>query len=105
VLSVNKYVNKSIAKGGHSSKDTDKESLHKYFKNTPISDLAIFLNILLDKPVVDETGLNQNIDIEFPTDLYSYDEEKLSSFLSMHGFTLTAASRVMEVAVVSESKE
>jgi thiol-disulfide isomerase/thioredoxin len=105
VLSVNKYVSKSIAKGGHSSKDTDKESLHKYFKNTPISDLAIFLNILLDKPVVDETGLNQNIDIEFPTDLYSYNEEKLSSFLSMHGFTLTAASRVMEVAVVSESKE
>ena len=105
VLTGNKSVNKSFTAGGPSSKDTDKESLHKYIKNSPVSDLVEFLNVLLDMPVVNETGLKKNIDIEFPTDLYSYDEEKLSSFLSMHGFTLTPASRMMEVAVISESKE
>jgi hypothetical protein len=104
VLTTNKYIGRSLTREGLSSIDMAKESLHKHLKNKAVDDLVRLLGTLLDKPLVNETQLKQNIDIELPVNLYNYDTSKLFSFLYKKGFTITHASRSMEVAVIREAK-
>ena len=104
IVTANKLVKSSITAGGSRSSETGKESLHKYFTNVPVAELTAFLNTLLDRPVVDETGITQHIDIELPQGFYNYSREEMISFFYRCGFTLTPASKVMEVAVISDSE-
>ncbi|MEO7586386.1 MAG: DUF3738 domain-containing protein, partial [Ferruginibacter sp.] len=105
VLSANNDVHKSITKGGLPATDTDERSLKKYIRNSPVSELMSAMSISLDKPWVDETGLQQNIDISFPYDFFHYNLQQVKEFLLSYGLVLTKASRTIRVAVLKENPE
>ena len=105
VLSSNSDVRKSITKGGVAATDTDERSLKKYIRNSPVSELMSAMSIRLDKPWIDETGLQQNIDISFPYDFFHYNLQQLKEFLLGYGLVLTEAFRTIRVAVLKENPE
>ena len=104
VLTTNSNVSRSITRGGIITINTDKDSEHKYLKNTRLSWFVSFLEGLLKMPVVDETNFTGNIDMELPPDLYQYNRQQLIAWLYKYGFTLTPVKRTMEVAVITDSK-
>ena len=101
ILRLNNKIQKSITSGERPKVDVDPLSLKKFLQNEPVSSLADILEPLLGKPVIDETGLLQNIDISLPYDFFEYDREKIKKWLSIKGFELLESEREMEVAVIS----
>jgi len=104
VLTTNSNISQSITRGGIIAINTDKESEHKYLKNTRLSWIVSFLEGLVKETIVDETKLTQNIDMELPSDFYQFSRQQLIAWLYQCGFTLTPEKRLMEVAVITDSK-
>lgn len=105
VLSANNDLHKLITKGGLPATDTDERSLKKYIRNSPVSELMSPMSIRFDKPWVDETGLQQNIDISFPYDFFHYNLQQVKDFLLNYGLVLTESSRTIKVAILKENSE
>lgn len=103
VLTTNKDISHLITKGGPSKRDTGPESLHKYFRNISIADAVSFMELLLGRPVIDESGFKKNIDISFPTNIYNYTAQQIISYFYHSGFTLSHAKRNMKVGVIIQS--
>jgi hypothetical protein len=55
-------------------------------------------------PVIDETGITQNIDITLPPGSDSMKLNELKSFLECHGFTVYEANRLIPVTVISNDQ-
>jgi len=102
VLTATDQVSKSFTKGRASELEMDKSSIKKHIFNNPVSALTNLLNSFMEKPVVDETGLLNNIDIELPADFYNYDIKALKNFLHKNGFNLIEGKRELEVAVITD---
>ncbi|MCW3119898.1 MAG: Thiol-disulfide isomerase or thioredoxin [Chitinophagaceae bacterium] len=103
LLKTNANIHKSIAKSGLAEKDVEKISLKKFIHNMPVTFLTELLNSIFVHPVIDETGLKENINIDLPFDIYSYDLKKWQALLSKNGFSLTETKRKLEVAVITDS--
>jgi thiol-disulfide isomerase/thioredoxin len=100
-LVANGKIKNLYTKGGKPEIDVYKLSLKKHIHNRPVSDLVEMLNYLMDKPVIDNTGIIQNIDIEFPDDFSNYDLKQLKSFFSKKGFEFVPEKKNLEVAVIT----
>jgi thiol-disulfide isomerase/thioredoxin len=80
--------------------DAEPETRHKIFINQPVSILISFLERLIRKTVVNETGFNGTIDLEIPRDIYDFSVPRLMQFLKSNGFELVPAHRKMKAIVV-----
>lgn len=69
-------------------------------KNSKIETLAIFLEEQLNKPIIDETGLTGNYDLEMPW--YNEDPEQIHSELKKIGLELIDDERKIDVLVISD---
>lgn len=102
ILKANKNITKAYTKGAPSKSDLERTTLKKYISNKPVSLLVTSLNTILTKPIIDETGIKTNIDIELPFDYYSFDFEKMKHYLELKGFDLLQDKRSINVAVITD---
>lgn len=100
VLNTNAVIAKVISKGGKPATDMDSLSLKKYIRNQPVSELLAALTAILPYTVVDETGMRQNIDINFPYDFHQYNLQQVKEFLLNNGLVLTETTRTLTMAVL-----
>lgn len=80
-----------------SSSDLEGETLAPFITNGTMEELAGFLKNVLKKPVVNETGLVQTIDIRFPTGFQNYTPLQVKNFLHSQGILLEEAERLLPV--------
>lgn len=93
------YTAKSIAKGGETEYRMNKVDKPKYIHNFPMPELVRELNLNYFKiPVIDETGLRKNVDINMPDTL---SPENIIQALRSAGFEMQETWRVMQVGVIS----
>ena len=102
VVKTNKNLKVSLSKGSKSGSDLERTSAHKYITNEPVSNLMNLIESITNKPVINETDLHRNIDMEIPKEVYSFSIQRLTRFLYEKGFELFAANRPMESVVISE---
>lgn len=79
--------------------------LHKHLTNQPVAGLVHFLNRLSPTPVIDESGVSQNIDMVFPGNLYAMDMNAIAGVLESYGFTLTRKKRTIYVTIISDKQK
>ncbi len=96
--------NPIAAKGGKPEIKLDEHSIKKYMINQPIDALIDLFNSLSDAPVIDETGIKGNIDIELPANLFHLSPVSIMSFFREKGFAVTWETRSVEVALITNHK-
>lgn len=104
-LTANSNIKKVFSKSGSAGMEMLQNDLHKRMRNQPVEILAKLLTNILNKPVINESGILQDININFPYDIFSYDFKKIRAFLTKNGFEITASKRKMKVAVISENAQ
>lgn len=80
--------------------DLEKESLHKFIHNYPVTAAIQLLNSYCPIPVIDESRFNENISIELPYDLT--DTKALIQSLTNAGFTVKEEQRLIDVTVLKD---
>ncbi|MGH2644124.1 MAG: hypothetical protein ACRDE2_09260, partial [Chitinophagaceae bacterium] len=101
VIKSTPYSAKSFTKGGETKYVMNRVDNPKYIRNFPIAELVKELNLNYFKiPVIDETGLKKNVDINMPDTL---SPGKIIQALRSAGFEMQETWRVMHVAVVSDN--
>lgn len=80
--------------------DVEPETEHKFLLNQPVSSLTSFLERLLNKPVVNETGYQGNMDLQIPYNIYNFSIRGIMEFLESNGFELKPARRKMKAILV-----
>jgi hypothetical protein len=101
VVTKKEATNPIATKGGKPGMDYDTTSIRKFMTNEPMHLLMDFLNRLSPVPLIDETGISGNIDIELPADLYHLSPGSIKSFFERNGFTATEEKRSIRVAVIT----
>jgi len=104
VLKANSGIKNIFSKSDSSYSGIAENIMNKRMRKQPVKKLAGMLEDILDKPVIDETEVLQNIDLDFPHDIFSYDLESLNAFLQKNGFDLIPSKRKISVAVISEDR-
>lgn len=97
-------INEIATKGGKPGLDLNPASTHKFISNEPFSVLTDLLNNLPATkalPVIDETGISANIDLELPADLFDISLDSLKNFLRKKGLELIEKEREIKVAVIT----
>lgn len=79
--------------------------LHKHLTNQPVAGLVHFLNRLSPIPVIDESGVSQNLDMAFPRNLYEMDMNAIAGVLEGYGFILTREKRTIYVTIISDKQK
>ncbi|HEX5154698.1 MAG TPA: redoxin domain-containing protein [Parafilimonas sp.] len=101
ILKSNDRVSRICSNNDSAATDIEKTTLKKFMHNQSVTALTELLNNFLDKPLIDETGLTNNISIDFPFDMYEYTPQQWKDFLSKNGFELTEEDHKLEVAVIT----
>lgn len=83
------------SKGGDTGSDLREESIRNYIHNEKPTRLCSYLQSILKKPVIDETGFTNTIDIEFPTGFRQYNARQVMDFLKAKGIVLQQAKRML----------
>ncbi|NML23001.1 redoxin family protein [Pseudoflavitalea sp. G-6-1-2] len=102
-----KNSNFSVKRFGNSDDsviEIEPQDLHKKLRNQPVSQLVNMLNSISIYPILDSTGLKDNINIDFPFDIYKYDIDKLKTFVANNGFLLEERFGEIDVTVISSNK-
>ncbi len=89
------------ANNDSTGEDIETTSLHKFIHNKSISELTAVLNNTLPNPVIDETGIDNNISIDFPFEIYNYNATQWSDFLAKKGIEMIEEERKVEVTVIT----
>ncbi len=100
VLRAGKDATRSYSKGGSASWDIDESSVNKFMRNQSITAAIQLLNNFLSIPLIDETGLNKNIDLRLPQNLK--DEAALLQCLRDAGFTLQKKKKLLPVTLITD---
>jgi thiol-disulfide isomerase/thioredoxin len=101
IISKKEAVNPIATKGGKPEMDYEKNSIRKFMTNQPMQVLMDFLNSHSSVPLIDETGIVGNIDVELPADLFHLSPGSIKSFFQKNGFTVTEKERAIQVAVIT----
>lgn len=75
------------------------KSEKKFMQDVPVSYVVSILNNFLSSPLLDQTGIEQPVDIDLPDDLTN--EKAIILALKNAGFTITTSEKAMEVTVIS----
>lgn len=97
ILKAGRNVSKLYSKGGPPGSDFDKGSIDLYISNGSMASLTSLLRVLLKRPVQDETGISQPIDIRMPVSLYQFSPEQLKVFLLGKGIELDEGERLLPI--------
>ncbi len=92
----------SYTKGGKEEAAFEKDREHKYLHNYSIKNMLWLANNSFSLPVIDETGISENIDVDLPQDMY--DESQWMKALEKAGFKITMTEREMEVTIIQENQ-
>jgi thiol-disulfide isomerase/thioredoxin len=101
VLKPSGDLTKIIAKSDSSYSQIARDFLHKKFRGQPVSALTGLMEDILKKPVIDETNEHCKIDLDFPSNIFSYDLANMIAFLHGNGLDLIPAVRKIRVAVIA----
>jgi thiol-disulfide isomerase/thioredoxin len=101
VLKASGDLTKIIAKSDASYSQIARDFLHKKFRGQPVSALTGLMEDILKKPVIDETNEHRKIDLDFPSNIFSYDLANMIAFLHRNGLDLIPAVRKIRVAVIA----
>jgi len=101
VLKPSGDLKKIIAKSDSSYSQIARDFLHKKFRGQPVSTLTGLMEDILKKPVIDETNEHHKIDLDFPSNIFSYDLTNMIAFLHRNGLDLIPAVRKIGVAVIA----
>lgn len=82
--------------------DLESTSIKKYIHNYPIHDILNFLEEYIGIPLIDETGIIQNIDLNFPDNLDLSNSKALIDYLKQIGLAIKEEERELEVAVITD---
>ncbi len=101
-LKAAKEISKFKTKGGEPSLRWEKNSKNKKMVNEPVSVLINLMESILQKLVLDETGINYNIDLDFPDNIKEFNVQQWKQFLKTKGLILEPAKKEMEVVVITD---
>ena len=74
---------------------------NKHLYNKPVDFLLDNIGPYLHRPVFNETGIPQHIDLDLPNDIYTYNVPQLRDWLFDKGLTLVDTVKELEVAVLT----
>lgn len=94
---------KMISKHSEKSMEVNEESLNKYIHNVTLSEFLVILKPYFDRPVLNETQLNETIDIDFPSGFSLKDSKELLSFLRHCGFKIEEEEKHLDAIIVSDN--
>lgn len=100
VLTTTNKLAKSYTKGGVSKWDFDEYSTKKYMQNQPIATVVQVLNTWFKIPLMNETGLEKNIDITLPKNLS--DTTAMLKALKDAGFKIEEKTMEVPVTIISD---
>lgn len=92
--------NPIATKGGKPQINLDENSIQKIMANQPMAALIDLFNSLSAVPVIDETGIRGNIDINLPTGLFNMQPGAVKSFFQKKGFAVSGETRAIKVALI-----
>lgn len=104
LLTATKEIAKFKTKGENLFFDWEKDTKNKKMINRSISLLGGLVESIVQQPVIDETGINYNLDIDFPYNIHDFTVQQLQQFLKTKGLILEPAKREMEVMVITDKK-
>lgn len=78
------------------------ENLSKYIHNWPVSEIARYIEAKVGEPVINNTGIETNIDINFPAEFTWSDKQAIYTVLENNGFSIGEEERIMDVAVITD---
>ncbi len=102
VIEATKKVTYLRTKGGKRSIDISPSALNKHLSNHPVKSLVDILQPRLDAPVVNETGIDYNIDMSLPYNFHNYSSSEIIEFLEENGFRLLPSKKTLEVVVIED---
>lgn len=103
IIKDGKRSGKLKTKGREPGIDLDTYSPINYLRNQPMHLLTALLNDISDKmPVLNETGISENIDIVVPSKFLTLSPAALKQFLIQSGFQVTEEKRTLPVAVIRD---
>jgi hypothetical protein len=98
----NRNIKKSFTHHKAASSIMDTTSPKKFMYDHSVDYfLKYFVGDGMGMPLFNETGIERNIDVDFPCDIYSYTKEQLRNFLYDKGFTLIETTKNLKVALVT----
>jgi len=80
----------------------EKEWVKKYMRNVPMQKIAALFEYHLNKPVIDETNVVGNVDLEFPDNFDLSNSEVFIQLLKSKGINVMRQERVLEVDVITD---
>ena len=104
VMKAGKAAHNLRTKGDNSNIDIAPTTLKKQITNQPINALINVLQATFGSAVVDETGIDYNIDISFPSDFLEYSSSDTKAFLEKKGLTLSPSKKELEVVVITDKQ-
>lgn len=102
LLKANKDSDKLLSNSDSAYSRLSPDFKEKKFVSKPVEYLREFLEFNFQTPIIDETGIVQNIDMDFPSDFLDYNLDSLQSYLAAQGLILVRAKRNIDVAVITE---
>lgn len=103
IIKDGKHSGKLKTKGRDPGIDLDANSPINYLRNQSMGVFTDLLNSISDKmPVLNETGISENIDIVFPSKYSTLNQAALKQFLIQFGFEVTEEKRTLPVAVIRD---
>ncbi len=97
VLSAGANIAKLFTRHGKPATQLDSANIRNFIQNGSMDELRAILETLLPAPVVDETGVQQHIDIAFPGGFLKMNSGQIRSFLKENGIVLEQSERLLTI--------
>lgn len=85
--------------------EIEKGSIKKYYHNYPLNEILKQLNSFFPIPLIDETKITENMDIDFPDNFDMNDSNGIIEILKIVGFEVKKENRVIEVVVITDKSK
>jgi thiol-disulfide isomerase/thioredoxin len=93
----------ALSKGGSERWEITSKLSKKLVRNYPIHEMIKKINHYSDVPLIDETNLNKNVDMDLPDNLW--DTDALVMVFRRTGLRVTEEYRVMDVVIIKDKQE
>jgi thiol-disulfide isomerase/thioredoxin len=104
ILKPGNNINCIYTQNGPADSDVGKETLEPFIINGRMGSLTGFLQAVLKKTVLDETGVTEAIDMRFPKGFWNYSPQQVNQFLRQHGIELHEGERLLPITRLTAIK-
>lgn len=98
----NQKITQSYTKYSNRAADIDDATIKKYIHNWSLQEIARLFEAHLKNPILNETDIIQNLDVNFPVNFKWSDKEGIIKILKNTGFNIKKEQRVINVASVTD---